>query len=209
MRKEPLVSIVRMDPKETSDGADALTICYSYECTPFGELLLAATARGLCYLAFVTTGKEAVLDELKHRFPNALYKQESDAYQQHALTLVLGLETTAEEPLSLHLAGTDFQLDVWTELLKIPFGDKTSYGMLAAKLNRPKACRAVGTAVGNNPISILIPCHRIVRSSGALGGYHWGLDRKIALLAWEEEHHQQQKHALCSNYGSETLKKEK
>lgn len=185
---EPLIRICKMHPEELRDGGKVLTIRYSYQPAPWGELLLAATTHGLCYLAFVTTGREEVLAELKQRFPNALYLPESDSYQQQALAMALGQESATTEALPLHLAGTDFQLNVWSELLKIPFGATTSYGILAERLNRPKACRAVGTAVGNNPVSILIPCHRVLRASGALGGYHWGLDRKVALLAWEEKY---------------------
>lgn len=188
MQKEPLIRISKMHPEEVHDGGKTLTIRYSYQTSPWGELLLAATAHGLCYLAFITTGREEVLEELKQRFPNALYLPEYDAYQQQAFSMALGQESTMTEALPLHLTGTDFQISVWSELLNIPIGATTSYGILAERLNRPKACRAVGTAVGNNPVSILIPCHRVLRASGALGGYHWGLDRKIALLAWEEKY---------------------
>lgn len=187
-QNEPLIRITKMRPEEVHHGGKALTIRYSYQSAPWGELLLAATVHGLCYLAFVTAGREEVLAELKQRFPNALYMPGYDAYQQQALAMALGQESEATEVLPLHLTGTDFQLSVWAELLRIPIGATTSYGVLAQRLNRPKACRAVGTAVGSNPVSILIPCHRVLRASGALGGYHWGLDRKVALLAWEEKY---------------------
>lgn len=185
MKENQFVILKSRLPQEVKEGGKALTICYSYAATTLGELLIASTARGVCYLAFVTTTREAVLRELKNRFPRAHYQEQSDAYQQQALALVEREEPATTTPLPLHLTGTDFQLEVWSALLQIPFGATTSYGELAQKLNRERACRAVGTAVGQNPISILIPCHRVLRASGALGGYHWGLERKIALLGRE------------------------
>lgn len=182
MTNKRFVCIDRMLPEEIKQ----LAINYEFAHTPFGEMLLASTAKGLCYLAFVTNTPEAVLDELKQIFPKALYTKQPDEYQQRALAVVLGQGKENRVPIVLHLKGTDFQFEVWQELLEVPFGGLTTYGAIAAKLNRPKACRAVGTAVGDNPVSVLIPCHRVLRSSGALGGYHWGLERKMALLEWEK-----------------------
>lgn len=175
-----------MKQEEMGKGGCLLTIRYSFVNTVFGEMLIASTTKGVCYLAFVTNGQEAVMEELKHLFPRATYEVGTDASQEKAI-IALSMDCEKSEGVLLHLKGTDFQLNVWAELLKIPVGGVTSYGKIAAALLKPKACRAVGTAVGDNPVSVLIPCHRVLRTDGALGGYHWGLDRKIQLLEYEKE----------------------
>lgn len=177
------LSVEAMTPDEVQKGGYHLTIRYSFVETACGEMLVASTSKGVCYLAFVTAGHEAVLAELKHLFPRATYEMGTDAFQEKAL---LALDGKVDGLVPLHLKGTDFQLSVWKELLKIPAGSVTSYGKIAEALQKPKACRAVGTAVGDNPVSVLIPCHRVLRTDGALGGYHWGLERKIRLLDREK-----------------------
>lgn len=177
------LSVEAMTPDEVQKGGYHLTIRYSFAETACGEMLVASTSKGVCYLAFVTDGQETALAELKHLFPRATYEMGTDAFQEKAL---LALDGKVDGLVPLHLKGTDFQLSVWNELLKIPMGSVTCYGKIAAALQKPKACRAVGTAVGDNPVSVLIPCHRVLRTDGALGGYHWGLERKIRLLDREK-----------------------
>ncbi|MCD8184868.1 MAG: methylated-DNA--[protein]-cysteine S-methyltransferase [Bacteroides sp.] len=153
----------------------------------FGEMLIGSTSQGVYYLAFVTEGRQAVLDEMTENFPGASFEEGTDETQQKALA-ALSMDKENIEIAPLHLKGSNFQLSVWKELLKIPLGETTTYAKIAAALQNPKACRAVGSAIGDNPVSVLIPCHRVVRTDGALGGYHWGLERKTLLLEWEKQH---------------------
>lgn len=178
------LELLPMSAEEIAKGGAYLQIAYTFEETLFGELLIASTCKGICYLAFVTEGQEEVLAELKQLFPAATYEHRSDVFQQQLLAALKG---ESVEKISLHLKGTEFQWSVWKELLNIPFGQTTSYGEIARSVQKPKASRAVGTAIGANPVSILIPCHRVLRTDGALGGYHWGLERKVRLLEWERK----------------------
>ncbi|KAA6328049.1 Bifunctional transcriptional activator/DNA repair enzyme Ada [termite gut metagenome] len=162
-----------------------IKITYGFSDTPFGEALIAATPKGICYLAFADD-REQTVSELKCIFPFAEYTTRTDEYQQQALSFFSD-DWKNRRPVKLHLKGTDFQWKVWEILLQIPFAGLTTYGEIAGKINHPKAVRAVGTAVGNNPVSFLIPCHRVIRSDGAMGGYHWGLSRKIDMINWEKE----------------------
>ncbi len=179
--KESL-SIERMSGKEIA-GGDGLFIRYQYGESPFGQLLVASTDKGICYLAFDDDRKTA-LAELMQLFPNARYGCQADDFQQQALALFQG--KVSDRPLALYVKGTDFQVAVWEALLDIPVGEVITYGEVARKLNRPKACRAVGSAVGANPVAFFIPCHRVIRSDGSYGEYHWGSDRKAALIQWEK-----------------------
>lgn len=174
-----------MTAEQSGRGGCLLNIAYSYADTPFGEMMVASTHVGICFLAFVTAGRDAVLQDLKHIFPHAVYEQRMSELQRKTIEIVRTMPQYEADIIPLHLKGTDFQLSVWKELLDIPLGSLTSYGKIAQKLQKPKACRAVGSAVGDNPVSILIPCHRVVRTDGALGGYRWGLERKMKLLEWE------------------------
>lgn len=182
------IDIQKMTPLEYKQGGKELTITYSFPETPFGEMLIASTGEGVCYMAFVDD-REHVLEELKSLFPNAIYKEGTEDHQSRALSVF-----TEEEKkiIKLHIKGTDFQFQVWKALLEIPVGKVVSYREIANKVGRAKAYRAVGTAVGDNPVAFLIPCHRVVRSSGALGGYHWGLERKSALIEWERSIYENQ-----------------
>ena len=128
--------------------------------------------------------KETAFSELKNRFPNATFIEQTDEIQQDALKFHTN-DWNEINSIKLHLKGTDFQLKVWEALLKIPTGNLTTYGDLAKAIEKPKASRAVGTAIGNNPIAFIIPCHRVIRSTGMLGGYMWGTTRKTALIGWE------------------------
>jgi AraC family transcriptional regulator of adaptative response/methylated-DNA-[protein]-cysteine methyltransferase len=134
-------------------------------------------------MAFAEDEKIA-LRELKTLFPNASYQQMVDMIQQNAL-YIFTQDWKELSKIKLHLKGTDFQLKVWEALLKVPLGGLTTYGKVAAKLNTPKASRAVGSAVGDNPVAFLIPCHRVIQSTGSIGQYHWGSNRKAAMIGWE------------------------
>lgn len=177
------VNIEGMTPGEYKNGGAALTINYSYAETSFGNMLIASTTKGICYMVFADD-EALALAELQHIFPNAQYRQMTDILQQSALQ-IFSHDWNNHDKIKLHLKGTDFQLKVWEALLKIPTGKLDSYGSIAAQLQAPSASRAVGSAVGDNPIAFLIPCHRVIQSSGALGQYHWGSTRKAAMIGWE------------------------
>lgn len=155
---------------------------YSLLSAPFGQLLAASRADRLCYLAFADTSEKG-LDDVRSRFPGETLQAVSSQTHQWVLDAFLHRKTV--EPSRLDLQGTPFQLRVWKAVHEIPFGHIRTYQELALAVNHPKATRAVGTAIGRNPIALIIPCHRVVRSDGALGGYHWGLANKQALLDWE------------------------
>ena len=177
------IHIEGMTPGEYKNGGEKLSINYSFAESPFGNILVAATEKGICHMAFADEASEA-LGVLQQKFPRARYCPSTDALQENALS-IFTQDWSKPDKIKLHLKGTDFQLKVWKTLLDIPQGQLTTYGNMAAKLQNPKASRAVGTAIGDNPIAFLIPCHRVIRSSGELGGYHWGLTRKAAIIGWE------------------------
>ena len=170
-----------MTPGEYALRGAGLTISYGWFDSPFGDMLALATTRGICALAFASeTGREAAEADLFSRWPKATFRAAPKA-MQHWVEAALAGKGEAK----LLLSGSPLQLKVWEALLNIPSGYVTTYSDIARKINNPKAVRAVGTAVGRNPVSWLIPCHRALRKSGALGGYHWGLQVKRALLAHE------------------------
>ena len=177
------VKIEGMTPGEFKNGGQALHINYSFTSSYFGDVLIASTAKGICYLAFYEDSKLA-LELLKADFPKADFEEALDDLQQSVIQ-VLQQDFTAPKSIKLHLKGTDFQLKVWEALLNIPFGDVSTYGAIAQQLNSPSAARAVGTAIGSNPVALIIPCHRVIQNTGKLGGYMWGLNRKSAILGWE------------------------
>jgi AraC family transcriptional regulator, regulatory protein of adaptative response / methylated-DNA-[protein]-cysteine methyltransferase len=176
------IKIEGITPGEYKNGGENLLINYSYADSPFGQILLASTNKGLCYMAFADD--EIAFEELQQKFPQAKYQQKIDSFQQNALKFFTKSETK-KSPLKLHLKGTPFQIKVWEALLTIPAGQLSTYGKIAQQINNPKACRAVGTAIGDNPISYLIPCHRVIQSTGIFGNYHWGPQRKTAMIGWE------------------------
>ncbi|SDD83744.1 methylated-DNA--[protein]-cysteine S-methyltransferase [Niabella drilacis] len=179
-----LVKVEGMTPGEYKNGGGSLHINYSFADSPFGKILVASTSKGICHMAFVDKGEQQALDVLKAGLPNARYVQVVDLIQQQAL-FVFSQDWSRLEEVKLHLKGTRFQIKVWETLLKVPSGGFTTYGDLAANAGYPGASRAVGTAVGNNPVAMLIPCHRVIRSTGEIGGYHWGAIRKNAIIGWE------------------------
>jgi AraC family transcriptional regulator of adaptative response/methylated-DNA-[protein]-cysteine methyltransferase len=147
------------------------------------DTAIGSTNKGICHLAF-TDDETAALNFLKNKFPNAHFKKISDLFQQNALA-IFNCDWKNLNSIKLHLKGTNFQIKVWETLLKIPTGRLTTYGKIANQIEKPKASRAVGTAIGANPVAFLIPCHRVIQSSGIFGGYHWGSTRKVAIIGWE------------------------
>jgi AraC family transcriptional regulator, regulatory protein of adaptative response / methylated-DNA-[protein]-cysteine methyltransferase len=177
------ISIEGMTPGEYKNGGEQLTINYSFAETPFGNIIVASTAKGICHLAFADDEKHA-LNELKNHFPFANFKQVVDTIQQNALFIFTQDWKNLSE-IKLHLKGTAFQLKVWEALLKIPLGSLSTYSSIAENIDNAKASRAVGSAIADNPVAFLIPCHRVIKSTGAFGQYHWGSSRKTAMIGWE------------------------
>ncbi|TBO42096.1 methylated-DNA--[protein]-cysteine S-methyltransferase [Pedobacter kyonggii] len=177
------VNIEGMTPGEYKNGGENLHINYSFAESPFGNIIVASTSKGICHIAFYDD-ENIALANLQRQFPAAQYQQILDKEQQNAL-YIFSHDWSKLHQIKLHLKGTDFQLKVWEALLKIPMGKLATYGNIAKQLQNPSASRAVGTAIGDNPVAFLIPCHRVIQSSGALGGYHWGVNRKTAIIGWE------------------------
>jgi AraC family transcriptional regulator of adaptative response/methylated-DNA-[protein]-cysteine methyltransferase len=177
------VNIEGMTPGEYKNGGESLTIHYNFATTPFGTVLVASTAKGICYLA-LTEGEEEGFQTLQQQFPAAVFTQTTDPLQQNALHL-FSQDWTNLQQIKLHLRGTDFQLKVWQALLQIPMGRLSTYGSIAQQIESPSAARAVGSAIGSNPVAFLIPCHRVIQSSGTFGNYMWGATRKAAIIGWE------------------------
>lgn len=163
-----------------------LTIQYGFHDCPFGRALIMVTDLGLCGLAFADPGKErAALDDMTRRWPEADYVENLAATAPVVARIFNTAQWQAEQPLRIVFIGTEFETQVWQTLLRIPLGRATTYSDIAAHLGKPQASRAVGSAVGKNPISFVVPCHRVLGKSGSLCGYHWGLTRKQAILGWE------------------------
>lgn len=177
------INLEGMTPAEYKNGAANLNINYSFSESPFGNLLVATTEKGICFMAFEESKNKALL-QLREKFPNAHFQEKADAMQQNALRIFQNDWSKLAE-IKLHLRGTHFQLKVWEALLKIPMGKLATYGQIADGIGNPKASRAVGTAIGNNPVAFLIPCHRVIQSSGSFGGYRWDPVRKSAMIGWE------------------------
>jgi len=177
------VKVEGMSPAEYKNGGKNLNISYSFAESPFGKIITASTEKGICYMAFEENMETAIRD-LVNKFPNATFFEKQDEFQQNALS-IFNKDWTKLNTIKLHLKGTDFQLKVWESLLKIPLGKLSTYGNLANEIGNPKASRAVGTAIGSNPVAFLIPCHRVIQSSGKIGGYMWGSDRKQLMIGWE------------------------
>ena len=177
------INIEGMTPAEYKNGGKELSINYSFAESPFGNIIVAATGKGICYMAFADD-KETAFHNLQAQFPNANYTQMVDFHQQNAL-FIFQKDWSQLSNIKLHLKGTNFQLKVWEALLSIPMGGLSTYGSLAASIEQPNASRAVGSAVGDNPVAFLIPCHRVIKSTGEFGQYHWGATRKSAIIGWE------------------------
>lgn len=177
------VTIEGMTPGEYKNGGRDLNIRYTFAESPFGTVLVASTSKGICHMAFADDRDEA-LAVLKSRFPQAAYSEQSDPAQENVLQ-IFSRDWSRMQQIKLHLRGTGFQLKVWETLLKIPMGRLTTYDDIARHMEQPGASRAVGTAIGDNPVAFLIPCHRVIQSTGLVGGYHWNPTRKTAIIGWE------------------------
>lgn len=177
------VNIEGMTPGEYKNGGESLHINYSFAETPFGHILVASTTKGICHMAFAESEQDGLV-ALQQNFPKAHYTQMVDMQQQNALFIFTNRWKQINQ-VKLHLKGTAFQLKVWQTLLKIPMGQLATYGHIAAEIKSPGASRAVGTAIGSNPVAFLIPCHRVIQATGLVGGYMWGPNRKAAIIGWE------------------------
>jgi AraC family transcriptional regulator of adaptative response/methylated-DNA-[protein]-cysteine methyltransferase len=177
-----MVTVEAMTPGEYKKGGAGLAINYGIHPTPFGEALLGLTSRGVCHLAFLAgQNKVAALKVMKNQWPRADFREDISLTRK-TMRAIFG---RSGKKLRVLLKGSPFQLKVWEALLKIPTGKKTTYRMLARGIDFPRSARAVGAALGANSVAFLIPCHRVIRETGALGGYRWGLSRKTAILTWE------------------------
>jgi AraC family transcriptional regulator of adaptative response/methylated-DNA-[protein]-cysteine methyltransferase len=175
-----------MSPGAYKTRGAGLTIRYGFHISPFGVALVMVTDRGLAGLSFNDAGGEsAAFADMSARWPNAEYVEDMAATAPYAARVFDPSRWRAQDPLRVVMIGTDFQLRVWDALLKIPMGTARTYSSIAAEIGNPAACRAVGAAIGANPVSFVVPCHRAIGKSGALTGYHWGLTRKRAILGWE------------------------
>ncbi|MBE0693431.1 MAG: bifunctional helix-turn-helix domain-containing protein/methylated-DNA--[protein]-cysteine S-methyltransferase [Aquamicrobium sp.] len=175
-----------MSPGDYKTRGAGLTVRYGFHVTQFGIALVMVTDRGLAGLAFADPGGErAALEDMTGRWPNATYREDLAATAPYAGRIFDPARWRADQPLRVVLIGTDFQVRVWEALLKIPMGRACTYSAIASGIGMPSASRAVGAAIGANPISFVVPCHRAVGKSGALTGYHWGITRKRAMLGWE------------------------
>jgi AraC family transcriptional regulator, regulatory protein of adaptative response / methylated-DNA-[protein]-cysteine methyltransferase len=175
-----------MTPGDYRTGGAGLTMRFGFHPSPFGEAILIATERGIAGLGFVDDGdRPAALADMKRRWPKAEYVEDTAATAPLARRIFDPGRWQAEQPLRVVLIGTDFEVRVWQTLLRIPRDRATTYSDIARHIGKPAACRAVGAAVGKNPVSFVVPCHRVLGRSGALTGYHWGLTRKQAILGWE------------------------
>ena len=175
-----------MTPGDYKNRGAGVTFAYGFHASPFGEAIVVMTPRGLAGLGFVDDGdRDAALQDMVVRWPGASYVRDDAATAALAQRAFDPAEWRADRPLRVVLIGSDFEVRVWQTLLRIPLGRAATYSGIAESLGKPKAARAVGAAVGRNPISFVVPCHRVIGRSGALTGYHWGLTRKQAIIGWE------------------------
>ncbi|MBU3807446.1 MAG: methylated-DNA--[protein]-cysteine S-methyltransferase [Candidatus Phocaeicola faecipullorum] len=162
----------------------SLNIDYGFYDTSVGRMLIASTSRGICCIEFADDRNEA-LQLLCKRFAKSFQQMRHTEFHDLALRFFCKDERNLSDEIVLHLHGTDFQIQVWKALLEIPFGKTSTYSDIAIAIKNPHALRAVGTAIGRNPVAVIIPCHRVLRSDGGIGGYYWGIEKKKMLLEWE------------------------
>jgi len=185
-----------MTPGEFKAGGEGLAMAYGFHASPFGEAIVVAAPRGLAGLGWVDEdalqdggkaggGRAGALADMRRRWPRASFARDDAASAPYAARVFDPARWRPDAPLRVTLIGTDFEVRVWETLLKVPLGRATTYGAVAERLGKPKAARAIGAAVGRNPISFVVPCHRVLGGSGKLTGYHWGLTRKQAIIGWE------------------------
>ena len=180
------VSFQSMTPAEYRDHGQGLSIGYGIHDSPFGQCLLGVTRRGICWLSFASGTKAGALAALQDTWPGARFYPAPDETDPIVKNIFPGAGSPPKAPLSVLVQGSEFQLKVWRALLGIPLGATATYGDVAGRIGKPRAVRAVGTAVGRNAVSFLIPCHRVIRSGGEVGGYRWGNPRKEVMLEWEQ-----------------------
>lgn len=178
------VTIEAMTPGEFKNGGGQLQIDYTFAQTVFGDILIAATSKGVCKIDF-TDDKASAIEMLVNIWPNAILKEKLNEHHKAVISF-FKQDWNNLTKIKLHLKGTPFQLKVWEALLKIPPGSLSTYSSVAGSINTPKAFRAVGTAIGDNPVAFLIPCHRVIKSTGIIGDYHWGSVRKTSMIGWEQ-----------------------
>jgi AraC family transcriptional regulator, regulatory protein of adaptative response / methylated-DNA-[protein]-cysteine methyltransferase len=180
------VACEAVTPGEYKNRGEGLTVAYAFHATPFGECLLAVTGRGICGLSFVSSGgRQELLADLRKRWSRADLHLDPFVTEPVLAQIFPSTASPAEQPLRLFLNGTNFQIKVWEALLRIPAGQVVAYEDIATFIGMPTAARAVSRAVAANPIAYIIPCHRVIRKMGVLGGYRWGVERKQAILGWE------------------------
>ena len=182
------VTLEGMTPGEVQRRGEGITITYGFYPTPLGEILIAGTGKGVCYTGFLMEERrDEPVRKMKAHWPGAKFTQDDDALRDDAQTMmaIWRGQGSAQKKLKLDLYGTNFQIQVWQALLRIPGGETVTYMDIAAQLGRPKSSRAVGNAVGKNPVSLLIPCHRVIRATGIIDNYGWGSPRKKLILAME------------------------
>jgi AraC family transcriptional regulator of adaptative response/methylated-DNA-[protein]-cysteine methyltransferase len=181
-----LVTLDAVSPGEYKSYGEGMEIRYGFHPTPFGTCLIGATARGICHLSFVerdnSDRRASTIRELKADWPKAVLRHDPSTTREFAAAI---FHRGRSKKIPVLLVGTPFRLKVWEALLKIPSGRVLSYRDIARSIGAPSACRAVGSAVGKNPVAYLIPCHRVIRETGIVGNYRWGQERKLAMLAWE------------------------
>jgi AraC family transcriptional regulator of adaptative response/methylated-DNA-[protein]-cysteine methyltransferase len=193
------VRLEAASPGEIQSGGAGWTMTAGFCPSPFGDCLAALSPRGVCHLSFVDGNRRASWEELKELWPNAHWRRDDAAIQK----LLAGVfsrqdQSKSRRPLTVLVQGTDFQLRVWRALLRIPSGRLTTYGQLASAVGAPSAARAVGSAVGSNELAWLIPCHRVIRQTGAAGEYRWGAVRKRAMIAWESQNSKKELQSVIS-----------
>lgn len=180
-----LANISAMSSEDLFNSSKNLYINYSFGTCPFGKILIASTKKGICSV-YMANDMQKAIDSLIKKFPKAIIAEKQESMHLNLLS-VFDKKSKISEPIQLHLKGTEFQINVWKALLEIPFGETSTYGKISKVIGKPKACRAVGSAVGDNPIFYLIPCHRVILSTGNIGQYYWGTDVKRSILQWENE----------------------
>jgi len=179
-----------MTPGQYKNRGEGIEMIYGFHESPFGRTLIMATPRGVSGLAFAdgAAQERAALEDMTARWPRASYREDVAGTAAYAQRIFRPELWNAADPMKVVLIGTDFEIRVWETLLRIPMAQAVTYSDIARHLGAPKASRAVGSAVGRNPISFVVPCHRVLRKGGGLGGYHWGITRKQAIIGWEAAH---------------------